>query len=97
MEMTKARNVRRGDKISLNLPNARVLAVKRLDQGYVAITLEMDDSKSLQFGDAGHVLELICKGGRVLSSFPWRPDHGGGGGYDPVDPTPKPPGKLAPA
>jgi hypothetical protein len=50
----------------------------------------------LQFGDAGHVLEIICKGGRVLSSLPWRPDPGGGGGDDPVGPTPKPPGKLAP-
>jgi hypothetical protein len=78
------------------VPNARVLAAKRLEKGYVATTVELEDSTSLQFGDAGHVMEIICKGGRVLSSYPWRPDPGGGRGEDHIDPAPKPPGRLAP-
>ncbi len=80
--MTKAKNLLPSDEMSLLLPAATVLEVTPLAKGYYRIKIGIEDAPSLQFADGGCVLDIIAKGGRNFSSFPWRGDQLGGGGAD---------------
>jgi len=81
--MTKAKNLLPGDNVSLLLPAATVLEVTPLAKGYYKIKIGIEDAPSLQFADGGCVLDIIAKGGRNFSSFPWRGDlNWDGGGAD---------------
>lgn len=88
--MTMARHLQRGDTLSLSLPKMRVLDVERVTEGpngIFKIRLEALDAPTLQFGDGGCVLEILCKGGRPFAGG-YRNDWPGGGGGDEPDPLP---------
>ncbi len=91
--MSKARNLKRGDRFPMMVP-MKVLAVKPLAGGLIKIKAETENSPSIEFGDGGCVLEIICKSYRVFASR-YRGDDkvGGDGGVD-IDPLP--PANLEP-
>ncbi|WP_029083954.1 hypothetical protein [Bradyrhizobium sp. th.b2] len=83
--MTKAKDLKRSDTFPMMVP-MKVLSVTPLAGGLVKITAETENSPSLEFGDGGCVLEIICKSYREFAGFPYRPD--GKGGVRVIDPEP---------
>lgn len=93
--MTKAKHLKRGDTFSTNAP-MKVLSVTPLANGLFKVTAETVNSPSMEFADGGCVLEIICKGYRPFSAFPYR-DGDDGAGRKSIDPvTPIAPTKLEP-
>jgi hypothetical protein len=75
--MTKARNLKRGDDFNMMTP-MRVLSVETVGRGLIKVGAETENSPSLEFTDAGCVLEFICKSYRPFNG-PYR------GGWDDDD------------
>jgi hypothetical protein len=72
---------------------AKVLSLAPLGKGLIRVKVETESSPSMDFGDGGCVLEIICKSYREFSSYPHHRDGGGGGGHH-TDIDPKPPAHL---
>jgi hypothetical protein len=88
----RAKDLKRGDHVCMQAA-ATVVAVHPIAGGKrIKVTLQMEDTHSVEFTDYGAAIGLICRPGRQFQVYGrW---HGDDGDYEP-EPTPTPnPNKL---
>jgi hypothetical protein len=70
----RAKDLRRGDRFMMQA-NAEVLATETVVDGKrVKLKLSLEDGLSIEFTDAGHVAELLCRLGRQFCVYRRRRD-----------------------
>jgi hypothetical protein len=84
----RAKDLKRGDSVSMQLAGTIVDATPIAGGKRIRVRIQVEDGLSVQFTDAGCVVELICTPGRQFQAY--RNDSGDDGDDDTPEPTPTP-------
>jgi hypothetical protein len=87
---TKAKDLKRGDLVWMQA-YGEVVAVTPVGK-WIEVVIDLVDTRSLDFSDAGSSVKLICKPGRPFQKA-YRKKRGGDGDDEP-DFTPPPDGNV---